>query len=602
MGLSQPFLTVCELVKHAQFLCFTGLASLVYAQPNALCPKNPSLSTASVATYSVEEFAENKSHNPVNKLHILYLLRSKEFDKSIDLYQEYKKALGRHDFEILQQIAVILLEQGIRSSDYEEQLTSIFGLKIANISTSIDVLEAAIKSSQPQSQLAAIQLLSSMQDDRCEELLTRAMSSDFFATRIDAALQLSLRKSRTAVGQIESLMYKLPPFMRFFFPQFFALIGTNDAIAILKSLMNDGYHATRIEAILNAARFGRDDLLPLIRSRATHLNIAEQEACATAFGYLKDSKSLHLLNKLSQSPSTNVKLAALRSLHLLGNEHTRSEIELLAQQKNLFAVSLLGEIPGSEEILASLLDRKDIQLRFNATVSLLKRRDVRSCTALKEFLIRDSKDLGYQPNFSVGNSLLSWKVIPSALQHQKNSSFDLFTVTLNLKEHLLRECLELPETQFLDIASFLFEVKQNDLIPLLISLLENLNTQGAIHLLETKAQTAGAPLIRVYCNLALCRLKSKMYQESAILNWIAMKKETEMIRFRPLLPYSERIKELHNSYDFTPEENSRALIDCYQTFAMQHDNKGIDILLEGLKKGHPKNRPVLAGLLIQAIH
>ncbi len=543
-----------------------------------------------------------KTENPINKLHILYLLRSKEFDKSIELYQEYKKALGRHDFEILQQMALIVLEQGIRSSDFETQLTSIFGSKIAGISASIDVLETAILSSEPQTQLAAIQLLGSMQDDRCEELLTRAMSSDFFSTRMDAAFQLALRKSRTAVGQIESLMYKVPPFMRFFFPQFFALIGTNDAIAILRALMDDGYHATRIEAILNAARFGRDDLLPLIRSRATHLNIAEQEACATAFGLLKDSKSLSLLNKLSQSPSDNVKLAALRSLHLLGNEKAKSEIIHLAAQKNLFAISLLGEIPGGEETLASFLYHKDIHLRFNAAVSLLKRRDGRAMAPLKEFLIRDSKDLGFQPQFSVGNSLMSWKVIPSALQHQINSSFDLLTLTLNVKEHLLRECLELPEAQFLEIASFLFDFKQNDLIPVLIPLLENLNTPEAIHLLEKKAQTPGTPLIRMYCNLALYRIKSQEAQESAILKWIAMKKQTEMIRFRPLLPYNERIKEMQSNYDFAPEENSQLLIECYQTFALKHDNKGIDILLDGLKEGHPKNRPVHAGLLNKAIH
>jgi hypothetical protein len=73
-----------------------------------------------------------------------------------------------------------------------------------------------------------------------------------------------------------------------------------------------------------------------------------------------------------------------------------------------------------------------------------------------------------------------------------------------------------------------------------------------------------------------------------------------MIRFRPVLPSSNRIEEIKNSYEFTPEENSRLLIECYEAFASKHDNKGIDILLEALRNGHPKNRPVLAGLLIQA--
>jgi HEAT repeat protein len=224
------------------------------------------------------QIAGTKEKTGINKLHILYLLQSKEFNRSIDLYREYRDALGRHDFEVLQQMALIILEQGARSLDPETQLTSIYGSGIAGIAASIDILEAGIASPQPQTQMAAIQFLGRLQDDRCEELLTKAMSSDYFFTRMEAAYQLALRKSRTAVGQIESLMYKVPPQMRFFFPQFFALIGTTDAISLLRHMMDDQFHMTRIEAILCAARFGRDDLLPMIRTRATHLNSAEQEA------------------------------------------------------------------------------------------------------------------------------------------------------------------------------------------------------------------------------------------------------------------------------------------------------------------------------------
>ena len=351
----------------------------------------------------------------INKLHILYLLQSKEFEKSIDLYRDYKVQLGRHDFEVLQDMSLIILEQGAKSHDPEEQLTSIFGSKIAGINASLDVLETAVLSANPQTQLAAIQLLGNLQDDRCEELLTKAMSSDYFFTRMDAAYQLAVRKSRTAVGQIESLMYRVPPYMRFFFPQFFALIGTTDAISLLKVLMDDHHHATRIESVLSAARFGRDDLLPQIRRMASHLNIAEQEACATAFGLLKDSKAFPQLQKLSQSPSDNVKLAAWQSMHQMGNDQAKKEIGTLAEQGNLFAITALGDIPGYEETLARLLSHNSLQVRFNAAVSLLKRRDPRVTRVLKEFLIRDSRDLGYQPQFSVGNSLM--KVGRWSLQH-----------------------------------------------------------------------------------------------------------------------------------------------------------------------------------------
>jgi HEAT repeat protein len=421
------------------------------------------------------------------------LLQSKEFNRSIELYREYAQALGRHDFEILQQMALLILDQGARSPDPETQLSSIFGSGIAGIAASIDILEAGIVSTQPQTQMAAIQFLGHLQDDRCEELLTKAMSSDFFFSRMAAAQQLAVRKARTAVGQIESLMHKVPPQMRFFFPQFFALIGTTDAIALLRHMMDDQFHMTRIEAILSAARFGRDDLLPTIRSRATHLNIAEQEACAFAIGYLKDSKSIRLLKTLGQSPSANVKLAAKHSLYILGEESAKADIIALANEENLFAISLLGDIPGSEETLAPLLRSPNLQVRFNAIFSSLKLGDPRVMEPLLEFLVRDSRDLGFQFQYSVGNSLMAWKVVPSAQQHQQDGPTDLLTLSLNVREHMLRESLELPQEAFLTIANYLFDSKQGDLIPLLIALMENLQTPEAVKLLEIKAQTAGAP-------------------------------------------------------------------------------------------------------------
>jgi len=563
---------------------------------------SPTLAEAEGVEPAIDEVASIKERTGINKLHILYLLQSKEFNRAIDLYQEYRMALGRHDFEILQQMGLIILEQGARSADPETQLTSIFGSNIAGIAASIDILESGIHSPHPQTQMAAIQFLGRLQDDRCEELLTKAMSSDYFFTRMEAAHQLAIRKSRTAVGQIESLMHKVPPQMHFFFAPFFALIGTSDAVALLRHMMDDPFHMTRIEAILSAARFGRDDLLPMIRSRATHLNISEQEACARAIGYLKDSKSIPLLKTLSKSPSPNVQLAALYSLYSLGVDSAKVEIERFGKEGNLFAISLLGEIPGSESVLHALINDPDLQIRFNAVFALLKLGDPRVANALLEFLVRDARDLGFQPQFSVGNSLMAWKVIPSAQQHQQEGPGNLITLSVSVREHLLRQSLELPASHFLKLAALLFDTKQTDLIPLLIGLMENLQTPEAVELLKEKAQTAGAPLTRAYCNLALLRLikKGDSYKTN-VLNWISMKKNTEMIRFRPMLPWNVRLSDKASSFELTPEEHSQLLIECYQTIAMQHDDTSIDSVLEGLKSGHSKNRCVLAGLLIQAI-
>jgi len=74
-----------------------------------------------------------------------------------------------------------------------------------------------------------------------------------------------------------------------------------------------------------------------------------------------------------------------------------------------------------------------------------------------------------------------------------------------------------------------------------------------------------------------------------------------LVRFRPTLPWNNRISESTSSLELTPEENSRLLIECYQSLADRHEDDSIDIILDGIKEGHIKNRPVLAGLLMRAL-
>jgi HEAT repeat protein len=397
-------------------------------------------------------------------------------------------------------------------------------------------------------------------------------------------------------------MYKLPPELRGYFPQFFALLGTSDSISILRKLMDDRFLSVRVEAILNAARYGRDDLLPSIRISSSHSNIAEQEACAAALGFLKDAKSLKRLEKLSQSPIDHVQLAANRSLYHLHHPEAGNRIGEKAKGKDLFAISLLGEIEGSEQTLLPLLKDPDLQVRINAALSLLKRRDSKCIPAIYEVLRRDARDLALVPAYSLGRSLTAWKVIASADQHVNDSFYDLQTLGILVREEILRDCLELPEKDFLEVAAHIFASRQSELVPLLVNLLENLQTPAAFALLEKHAQSAGYPLLRGYCSLALLRLKRPGPHLETLKNWIHAKRSTELVRFRPLLPRSMRDQQfLATSLELTPEESSRLLIEAYQTLADEHNDEGIDLLLDGLEKGNPKNRSVLAGLLIRAI-
>ncbi len=535
----------------------------------------------------------------LEKEHVTYLMQSKEIDSALDLYEEYKKEIGHHDFEILVQMCDIILQQGIRSDDLTTQLSSLYGTSVANLNSSLDILEQGIKSQNIETQLASLQMLARLHDNYGDELITKAMASPYIMVRMEAGYYLAERKHRKAAGHLEALMYKIPPEYWFYFPQFFALVGTHEAIEMLKKLMEDRHTLTRTQSILNAARFGRDDLLPRIRAHATHSRPDEQEASATALGMLKDSPSIPKLEKLSKSSYSTVKLAALRSLYLLGDTKALFPIFDSAKTEDLFAIALLGELPGGEDVLAELQSSSNIHVRLNSTLSLLFRRDPRSLKTLYEFLLHDSRDLGFQPTASTGQSLMAWKAVPSLRQHQKQLSMDLSSITLQLREQMLAASLELPEAEFLSIASRIFEYRQLELVPLLVHLLENKATDGAIALLKKSSDFAGAPLIRMYCNLALFRLKQEGPYERRIQKWIAEAHKLEMIKFRPSVPWN--MKNTLSTYELAPEESTRLLIECYEALSEEHNEKGIEILLEGIRSGHPKNRYALAGLLIRTL-
>ncbi|NGX39733.1 MAG: hypothetical protein KR126chlam1_01066 [Chlamydiae bacterium] len=533
-----------------------------------------------------------------NKSQISYLMQAKEVEKSIALYFRYKKHKGSHDFEVLQQMAFILLDEGARSKDRESELLSIYGSGIAGAACSYDILDAGIKSQYAETQVAAIQFLGGLQDDRSDELLIKAMSSDFFFARMEAALQLAGRKHRASVGQIESLMYRVPPPARFFFPQFFALIGTTDAIAILRDLMEDRYASVRVEALLSAARFGRDDLLPSIRMNITHVNVAEQEASAYAVGLLKDSSSLKKLKRLFNSAPSNVQIAAAHSLYILGDKMAKDYLLSKAKDGDLFAIATLAGVPEGKSLLAELCKNTDIAIRTNAALSLIKHRDRRCIPAILDILIRDVRDLGLQPQFSLGRTLLAFKPVYSASQ-KSEGTYNIPSVTLTVREQLLVDAMNLGEEDFLRIADLIFASKQTELVPTLVTLLQSLQTQRSIELLKRRAQEAGLPLIRAYCNLALYKMGHDGNCEKALKEWIDRNKNSEMIRFRPLVPLDQRLSD--SPHELTPEDSSKLLIEAYQALAQRQQESSIDTLLASIQQGTPKNRYVLAGLLLRAL-
>ncbi|MBP9841965.1 MAG: HEAT repeat domain-containing protein [Simkaniaceae bacterium] len=523
----------------------------------------------------------------------LPLLHKGLISEAID---EYLK--GPPNFEVLEDMASLLLEKGMTSNEPETQMISLYGSSFASRFFCLHLCGLGITSQHPMVQMAAIHLLGRYQDDRAEEIYMRAFSSPHLMVRMEAAHELARIRSKYACGLIESLMHHLQEPYWVFFPELYALIGTDDATILLKKLISHQELPVRISTMISAARFGRDDFLFTIRSMLTHNNPLEQEAAAMAVGFLADSASIPRLIQLSRHHEDAVKLAACRSLTMLGDLSYEQQIIDLAREKNLFAISLCAQIEKSRPILAPLLYDPQISVRLNAALSMLKLRDPRAALTLTELLITDQRDLGFAPFYSPGGTLMAFRAHPSMTALQKHLGSDLATISLTLREMLLSECIELSPPVFLTIAKKIFDTRQYPLIPLLTSLLQTLGSEDAIDLLKEKTEQVGAPLIRGYANLALYHMGVPGPYEKNLFKWIDEQMQHELIRFRPMLSWTEKET---SSFEMTPDEISNLLIRTYLTLAEKHTTEGVSVILKAIKLGHPKNRPALAGILLHAI-
>lgn len=527
---------------------------------------------------------------------ILFLISQGSLDQALEHYGSYAKDKGKHDYLLLQQIACLLLDQSLKSKNSEDQLMSMFGAGIAMNDSAFYLLEEGLKSQNPQIQVTALHFLAETQHDCAYDLINKLMSSPYALIRLEAALQLAKNKHPKATAQIEALMQKVDPAAAPLFPPLFALVGDDAALKIMRKLLNHSNHEVRIACMLGAMSNGRDDLLPQIRKLASQHDARQQEAACLVLGQFQDQISEPLLKKLAESPYPSVRIAALKALYLLGIKEAANPLQAFAKRGELFAIDALSLVPASADLLAEIAQLPYINQRLNATLSLLKLKDKRCLTGLVEILINDPRDLAFSEIKTTGYALKAWKAVPSAA-HQGEEADILLELSLRFREEVLTLALELPEDQFIMIAEKIFKSKQNDLIPMLVTLLINLDTQEAISLLKTQSQKAGAPLTRAYATLALVKLKEEGPYLNQLKTWILSQKDLDIMKFRTFVPMP--LREFTSSYELTPEESSRFLIEAVQVLAESREEDSLDLLLHLLKEGHPRNRPLLAGLILR---
>jgi HEAT repeat protein len=535
------------------------------------------------------------SNSPFHVGQILFLIQQGEHEQALKLYQKSFQASNQHDFELLHQIGLRVLDYGFRQKDPECQLLALFGASVSAHEDTYYILEESLKNRFPEIQLVALSALAHFQNDRADQAILRSLGAPSIEVRYEAVHQLCKKKHPKAVSQAESLMYKTPKSLLQVFPPLFAMIGDSHSTKILRKLTNHPSKNVRLAVISSVAKYERDDLLPQIRQQASQLQFAQQEACAYTLGCLKDEQAIPKLKTLTFSQYPTVVLAAHLALYHLGCEESIKAIENIAQQEDLFAIAALGSIPDHSNILLKLLFSTNMQVRFNALIALLQQHHPRSLELIDEIFIRDKKDLAFTPCHSPGRSFKTWKVTSSASQLLKDD-LNAYQDNLELKESLLLKVRELSDTRFIALAHQIFTKQQNDLIPTTIELLEDLGTREAIECLKQHQQQLGAPLVRHYCNLALYRLQEPGPYGEQLRQWVKIQSQTQFIRFQPIIPWELG----ESSYTLTPEETSKLLIEVFIAFAAQQDIQGIETLIEAIATGHSKNKYALAGLLLRA--
>jgi len=531
-----------------------------------------------------------------NPQQILFLMHENHPYEAFSQYQEIFHG-KKHDFDLLRKMAFIMLQQGSKSLDDQIRRLTIFGAGISSSSYAIDILKTGVNCREPQTQMLSLNFLSQFPEDKVTDLiLNTALTSEFLPIRMEAAYFLAEKKHTAAIGIIDALMHRLPYVFKPYFPLYFALIGTPESLTILKNFLNDSNIDARIETVLAIGRFHLDDLLPFIRQKALQSSVEEQEAYASAFAQLNDSKSIPILKKMANCSFETTKLAALKALFHLGDTSAKQEIEKIANNHNLFAINILADIPGSEVCLKELLKTNNEIVKLNTALALLKRKDFSSLTHLTKFLLQDNDDIAYMPSLSPGRTLFFCK--PKVVSAEKKEIRDEESyISLAYRETVLKETLELPEEYFLNIASLILDNNQTDLVPLLTVLLENHQSEKTIALLQKNTQKLGAPLIRDYCNLAMFRMNKEGSYEEYVTRWIAQSNQEEIIElFTP-----SSIKQKYTQYQLTPKETSRLLLEMYVALAAKQQEKSIEAIVEGIKNANTKNRYVLAGILIKAL-
>lgn len=534
------------------------------------------------------------------KTQILHLFSKGSHLKGLKMYKEYYKKAGDHDFSLLREMSLMMIESGISKGSEDSSLLSLIAMEIAGEDNFSHHLSKLIHSNYFPVQAKTLSLLRRIDNEYSDQLIKSCLTSNFIMLRLEALSILVQKHNSTAIGQVESLMNMVHKSYHPVFVDFYALSGTKYAISVLKKMIYDVDLNLNLATILAAKNYKIEELIPSLRNSLTHTSSIIQESAANALGVFQDAHAVKKLEVICKSKHEETRLAGLYALYCMGQKERKEEILSLAKNGNLFAISTLAQIEGSEKALHEIYYKDSNEFRINSAIALLEKKDPLCIPVIKDLITLDTGAYYLQSYPSPGRAFSCIKLLPIA-GLDKQMVAPAKAATAGLQAQLFAKCIDLPREKFMKIVDDIFTKKRNSLVPVAIGLLENFNDQEAINYLIKKSTTPGAPFIRTSCHLSLWKNTHNQVNKQAISDWLKKYGKHEMIAIS-----QKKLKENKGDYSLTGyelslEEKSHLLIGAFLHLSDSREKSGLDCILDAMINGHEKNRIPLAGVLLKTI-
>lgn len=544
-------------------------------------------------------FKDLKDHSLFPSTPDLLLTQASTIDEIVlslkNLYSQPKESLPPR--ALVEGLSEKLFYKLFESNDPEIIIMTVVAAASCHHPLSKDMCRLLLHSPYPVIQLAAVQALGTLSTHEADFILVDALRSDFPLIRLEAAWALAKKRSPNAFYHIDALFSKMPPELRPYIPEAYALEGSSLSVQRLKQLLMDPDESLVIETLL---AIGRHSILSLSDSLVSFESHSPPllEALCFSLRIVDSTQSRERLKKLVSHPNALVSTQAALSLIALGEREYLSLVESQAHQGNLCAVYSLGTV-ASSLFYVQQPKNADTPLSINQGLSRLMHKD-KQCLEVVRSLLTIPSDTILSMAVSPGKSLCHVEMHTSSI-YPSHIRPTLEESSLRLQESIVSQTLELDEQSFLEVASYIFQEGCFTLYPCLLELLANKQSDGVISLLQKESVRVGAPFNRAYATLGLIKLHQKEIEPEEILSILNLSREKNVQSWRFFLPWSEvNSNEDDRSLLQQTTMSARLYIEALSTLAESGSPQAISLLVSEASLTPKKYLPFVVSALMHA--